>query len=265
MTARKVIRIDEEKCDGCGQCATACAEGAIQIIGGKARLVSETYCDGLGACLGECPQGAITLEERQAEDFDPAAVEAHLARKQGAEKTRLSTQGPGPVPHFAGCPGSASRSIERPAHISSASGPESPAAQTPQLSNWPVQLHLVPVQASFYDGADLLVAADCAPFAFADFHGRFIAGKKLIIGCPKLDDVSAYAEKLRRIFSLNDIRSVEVVFMEVPCCFGLVRLVQEALAQSGKEIPLSLVKIGIRGDSHQCPSLRTPVVQSVSV
>jgi ferredoxin len=265
MTVRKVIRIDEEKCDGCGQCATACAEGAIRIIEGKARLVSETYCDGLGACLGECPQGAITLEERQAEDFDPAAVEAHLARKHGPEKTRLSPLGPVPAHHFAGCPGSASRSIERPAQAPSASRPDRTDAQTPQLSNWPVQLHLVPVQAPFYDGADLLVAADCAPFAYADFHNRFIAGKKLIIGCPKLDDVSAYAEKLRRIFSLNDIRSVEVVFMEVPCCFGLVRLVQEALALSGKDIPLSLVKIGIQGDSHQCPSPGRPVVQNVSV
>ena len=253
VAVRKVIRIDEEKCDGCGQCATACAEGAIQIIEGKARLVSETYCDGLGACLGECPQGAIAMEERNADEFDPAAVAAHMSKLSGKDKPQAPAAGH--MPHFAGCPGSATQSIRRtPAAASSGETGHHPQTAA-QLSNWPVQLHLVPVRAPFFDGADLLIAADCAPFAFADFHRRFIAGKKLIIACPKLDDVSVYADKLREIFSLNDIRSVEIAFMEVPCCFGLVRLVQQALSESGKHIPLLAARLGIRGEALQLQEL----------
>jgi ferredoxin len=255
MPVRKVIRIDEGKCDGCGQCATACAEGAIQIIQGKARLVSETYCDGLGACLGECPQGAITLEERQAGDFDPGAVTVHLAALAGENQ-------PQPAAQFAACPGSASQAIER----NSCAGARADRAHPgipPHLSNWPVQLHLVPARAAFYEGADLLIAADCVPFAFADFHQQFIAGKKLLIGCPKLDDTSIYLNKLRQIFSLNNIRSIEIAIMEVPCCFGLFRLVQQALAECGKDIPLLMAKLGTHGEILQRSALPTdlPVIR----
>ncbi|MFH1572452.1 MAG: 4Fe-4S binding protein [Acidobacteriota bacterium] len=246
MPVRKVITVDEEKCDGCGQCVPSCAEGAIQVIDGKARLVSETYCDGLGACLGDCPQGAILLEERQADDFDPAAVEAHLARLKQTPETPVHPLR-GNHGH-SGCPGSLSQTIIRDREAEQSPRPAPAAGLRAHLSNWPVQLHLVPVQAPYFAGADLLIAADCAPFAFADFHSQFLAGKKLIIGCPKLDDTSAYLDKLVQIFSLNDIRSVEVAFMEVPCCFGLVSLVQQAVSAAGKRIPVSLSKLGIRGD-----------------
>jgi ferredoxin len=261
MPVRKVIRIDEEKCDGCGQCATACAEGAIQIIQGKARLVSETYCDGLGACLGECPQGAITLEERQAGDFDPVAVTAHLAALAGSDKPQTVPHRPQPRAQSAGCPGSTSQAIERDSRARGKGDRAQGAEVIPQLSNWPVQLHLTPVCAPSFDGADLLIAADCAPFAFAEFHQQFIAGKKLLIGCPKLDDTSIYADKLRQIFSLNNIRSIEIAIMEVPCCFGLFRLVQQALAECGKDIPLLIAKLGIRGEILQ----RTPLPADLPV
>ena len=252
MAVRKIIRIDEEKCDGCGQCVPACAEGAIQVIDGKARLVSETYCDGLGACLGECPQDAIRIEERQAEEFDPAAVAIHLAGLSAKEKKPQSA-----IREFvahqehSGCPGATSREISREPVAASDPGTDARPAAVSRLSNWPVQLHLAPVQAPFFNGADILIAADCAPFAFADFHEKFIAGKKLLIGCPKLDDSSAYVDKLTQILALNDIRSIEIAFMEVPCCFGLVSLVKQALDNCGSDIPLKLAKIGIRGELQQ--------------
>jgi len=250
---RKIIRIDEEKCDGCGQCADACAEGAIQIVGGKARLVSETYCDGLGACIGDCPRGAITIEEREAAEFDAEAVRRHLA--QGARvpaklKTPLPTAaGPAAMPpngHV--CPGTFAQMLQanRAAQRSAGDSPSSPAAAS-ALANWPVQLRLVPVNAPYFDGADLLIAADCAPFALADFHARLLDGKILLIGCPKLDDVEFYRQKLAEIFRQNEIRSVEVAYVEVPCCFGLVQIVRDSLAEAGKQIPLVLTKIGIRG------------------
>jgi len=252
MPVRKVIRIDEEKCDGCGQCVPSCAEGAIQVIDGKARLVSETYCDGLGACLGECPQDAIRMEERNADEFDPDAVAVHLSRLKAAGTGQGSGGHPLPVAHPPhACPGSLSQALAGNAAAAEFPGGASAAAPIPRLSNWPVQLHLAPVQAPYFDGADLLIAADCAPFAFADFHSRFIAGKRLLIGCPKLDDTSAYFEKLAQICSLNSVRSIEIAYMEVPCCFGLVTLVRQAAAASGREIPVSMVKLGIRGEILQ--------------
>jgi len=245
---RKIIRIDEEKCDGCGRCADACAEGAIRIIGGKARLVSETYCDGLGACLGDCPQGAITIEEREAEEFDAKTVEGHVAAQKPAQP-REKPRPPAAATHAQGhaCPGTLAQMLHPRSATPPGAGDAAGDGPEPQLHNWPVQIRLVPVQAPYFQGAHLLIAADCVPFAFADFHRRLLSGKVVLIGCPKLDDVEFYREKLAEIFRQNDIRSVEVAHMEVPCCFGLVQLVRFALADAGKEIPLLLTKIGIRG------------------
>lgn len=255
---RKIIRIDEEKCDGCGQCATACAEGAIEIADGKARLASETYCDGLGACIGECPRGALTIEEREADGFDVAAVNAHLSAEKAPARAPHAKHGhapaePGREKHNkdqlpCGCPGSSARSLRAGAcpetHAEAAEAGPAPSL----LGNWPVQIKLVPVNAPYLDGARLLISADCVPFAFAGFHGKFLDGRVLMVGCPKLDDADFYRSKLAQVFRQNDIRSVEVLYMEVPCCFGLVHLVRTALAESGKEIPLALTKIGVRGD-----------------
>lgn len=237
-TVRKIIRIDAEKCDGCGQCAQACQEGAIRIVQGKAQLVSEGYCDGLGACIGECPQGAIAIEERPAKEFDAKAVERHLAQRQKARRTAEGRQ------TACGCPGAAARTLR-----SAQAGPRDAGGETvpSRLTNWPVQLRLAPVKAPYFRGARVLIAADCVPFALADFHAQFLAGRTLLIGCPKLDDVSLYRDKLTQIFAQNDIKSVEVLHMEVPCCFGLVHVVRSALEDSGKKIPLRTVKIGING------------------
>ncbi len=243
---RKIIRIDEEKCDGCGLCVPACPEGAIRIIDGKARLVSEIYCDGLGACLGECPQDAITIEERDAAEFDEEAVKRHLA---GQAKPAVPEKPvAAPATAAAGCPGMLARMLReaRPAPVADDDGAtgESPS----QLANWPVQIKLVPVMAPYFRGARLLIAADCVPFAFADFHRRFLAGRTLLIGCPKLDDAAVYRAKLTEIFTANDIQSIDVLFMEVPCCFGLVQLVRLALENVPKDIPLTLTRIGLRGE-----------------
>ena len=258
MAIRKIVLIDEEKCNGCGVCVPACAEGAIQIIEGKARPVSEIYCDGLGACLGECPQGAITIEEREAADFDEAAVHAHLETIGRAVATGVGAHGGhgGPMGHDhrgGGCPGSRMMAFKkshgpaRDAFSQEVSAPPiGPIAS--ELEQWPVQLTLVPVEAPYFKGADLVVAADCVPFAYANFHRRFLRGHALAIGCPKLDDPEYYLEKLTQIFARNDLRSVTVVHMEVPCCFGLLRIVREAAARSGKNIPIVAVNISVQGE-----------------
>jgi len=234
---RKIIRIDEEKCDGCGICADACHEGAIQIIGGKAKLVKESYCDGLGDCIGPCPQDAITIEERFADEYDEDAVQKHL------EERDSSTEPAKPV--VCACPGSAVRELSHPAEpMETASSEIVPSS----LSTWPVQITLVPPNAPFLSDSDLLIAADCVPFAFPDFHNRFIKGRVALVGCPKLDDPGYYADKFTEIFKVNEIRSITVVYMEVPCCGGLVQLVHKALIQSGKQIPITFLKIGIKGD-----------------
>ncbi len=250
MAVRRIITIDEEKCDGCGVCVPACAEGAIQITGGKARLVSETYCDGLGACLGECPQDAIHLEEREAADYDEGAVENHLNKLKAASSPIASLPNPELQQIHAGhsCPGSAMRTFGVPAATAAAAEIVTGAQQQSQLRNWPVQLYLAPTRAPYFDNADLLIAADCVPFALADFHGQFLAGKTLLIGCPKLDNVELYLNKLAEIFSSNEIKSVEIAFMEVPCCFGLMQIVQKAIQMAQKDIPVELVKIGLRGE-----------------
>lgn len=243
MSLRKIIKIDEDKCNGCGLCVPSCAEGAIQIIDGKARLVKEQYCDGLGACLGECPQDAITIEEREADDFDAHAAEKHieeLKRKEALKKPAEQK----PAPQLHACPGSALRSFKPAVPQNDINETKNSASQ---LSTWPVQLRLVPVTAPYLNNADVLIAADCVPFAFANFHTRFLRNKTVLVGCPKLDDISYYLDKLTDIFKTNNVNSVEIVYMEVPCCFGIVQAVRMAIESSGKEIPLTLTKVGIRG------------------
>jgi len=227
---RKIVRIDEDKCDGCGLCVPSCAEGAIQIVDGKAKLVSETYCDGLGACLGECPRGAITIEEREAEEFDERAAEKH---KQSLEQD---------LP--CGCPSATVTQFSRQGAPVSADS----SCRQSLLGHWPVQLTLVPPKAPFLQGADVVLAADCVPFAYADFHRDFIQGRALLVACPKLDDFHAHLEKLTEILRQSDVKSLTVVHMEVPCCSGLVQMAKRAISDSGKDIPLHEVTVGIKGD-----------------
>jgi len=231
---RKIVHIDEEKCNGCGLCIPNCAEGAIKIIDGKAKLVSDKLCDGLGACLGHCPQGAITIIEREAEEFDEQAVHAATHRTQHHS-----------VPHpFGGCPGSRMRMFED-TEEQNDEGPE--PGQKSQLRQWPVQLMLVPVNAPYFKNADLLITADCVPFAYADYHADLLKGKKVVVGCPKLDDIHYYSEKLTEIIKNNDLKSITVAYMEVPCCMGIVMAAERAIAASGKDIPLNKVQISIDG------------------
>ncbi len=231
-TARKIVKIDEARCNGCGECATACVEGAIKIINGKAKLVSETYCDGLGACLGECPQGAITIEERSALPFNEEEA------KQHAHATAHET-----IP--CGCPGTAVREIER-EDIVGSHGEAAPRQS--MLRNFPFQLALVPPAAPFLREADLVLSSDCAPFAYAGFHEDFLAGHTLLIACPKLDNFKAHEEKLTEIIRRNNLKSLTVLRMEVPCCSGLTYMAGEAIEASGKNVPLREVVISVRGD-----------------
>jgi Pyruvate/2-oxoacid:ferredoxin oxidoreductase delta subunit len=241
---RLVVSIDEDKCNGCGLCVPSCAEGALQIVNGKARLVSDVLCDGLGACLGDCPQGALTVEEREAPAFDEEIVKEHLARTAAAVAPK-----PAPVPAFqgGGCPGAAAMTLGRPA-ARGAVQPLSAQAEVSELTNWPVQLMLMPVRAPYLSGADLLVCADCVPFAYPNFHRDLVRGKVVAIGCPKLDDARHYVEKLATLLRDNDVNSVTVAHMEVPCCSGIVRIVRDALALSGKDIPARDVMITISGE-----------------
>jgi Pyruvate/2-oxoacid:ferredoxin oxidoreductase delta subunit len=246
MTVRKIVRIDEEKCDGCGQCIPNCREGALRVVDGKARLVSDRYCDGLGACLGVCPRDAITVIEREADEFDEQAVAAFHA-----------VGGPHMRAAHGGCPGAALMSFAAGDDAAPASEPsDSPSA----LRQWPVQLELVPVNAPFFDGADLLLVADCVPFAVADFHARFLRGRKLLVGCPKLDDTARYAAKLAAILKGNDIRSLTIVHMEVPCCFGLVALARRALAESEKQVPVQEVVVGVQGAVREREAAVMPTI-----
>lgn len=230
---RRVIQIDEEKCNGCGICAEACHEGAIGIVEGKAKLLHDDYCDGLGDCLPNCPVGAISFIEREAAAYDEAAVQEN-------KKKQMQAMGQAPV---GGCPGSRMRQLERkPAEENQNAG--SPVSS--QLRQWPVQIKLAPVNAPYFDGAKLLIAADCTAYAYGSFHQDFIRGKVTLIGCPKLDDVD-YSEKLTEIIRNNDIKSVTVVRMEVPCCGGLEHAAVTALKNSGKFIPWNVVTISIDG------------------
>ena len=228
---RKIIRIDRERCNGCGACAKACHEGAIEIINGKAELVREHFCDGLGDCLPECPTGAISFEEREAPAYDEKAVKE-------AQKNQAA-------PKHMGCPGAKSMQIRRPTAPETGT-PASNPAQMSALRNWPVQIKLAPVSAPYFNGAKLLIAADCTAYAYASFHQDFIRNKLTLIGCPKLDQVD-YSEKLTAIIQGNDIQSVTIVRMEVPCCGGLEMAVKKALQNSGKFIPWQVVTISIDG------------------
>ena len=245
MAVRSVIRIDEEKCDGCAKCVTSCAEGAIAVIDGKARLVSEVYCDGLGACLGDCPQGAITIEEREAEAFDEIKVHEHLRRLQSKPHTAVSLA-VAEAPHQ--CPGSMMRSLRHQVAPPAGERQELEPAFPSELVNWPVQLALVSPQAPYLHEADLLLVADCVPFACADFHRRFLHGKPVIIGCPKLDQPEPYIQKLAQIFHSAQPRSLTVVRMEVPCCGGLTRIAEYAAEMAGSDVPMQEVNVSIRGE-----------------
>lgn len=230
---RKMVSIDEAKCNGCGLCIRACHEGALQLIAGKAKLVSDSYCDGLGACLPECPTGAIAIIERDAAAFDAEAVKRHLANRHAKSE---------PAQASCGCPGSSAKVIAR--------GTENSIGDTKscrsQLRQWPCQLKLVPANAPYFSGAHLLVAADCSAFAYANLHADFMRNKVTLIGCPKLDAIN-YAAKLTEILQLHEIKSITVLRMEVPCCGGLVNALKEALANSGKLIPWQVVVIGTDG------------------
>lgn len=236
---RKIIKIDEDLCNGCGNCVPACAEGALEIIDGKARVTAEVYCDGLGACLGECPTGALTIEEREADEFDEHAVEKMLAAKERPpEASRALPMAAG------GCP--SARMVQSfgtaPAADSGAGEPVESA-----LSHWPVQIMLVPPTAPFLKGADLLVLADCVPVAFPTLHRDFLQGKRVMLGCPKFDDVEAYIDKFAQIGRQSGVRNITTVVMEVPCCSALPVIVQKGMQRSGARIPLEEVVISVRG------------------
>ncbi|MFH1779094.1 MAG: 4Fe-4S dicluster domain-containing protein [Candidatus Omnitrophota bacterium] len=261
MKKRKIIKIDEEKCNGCGNCIPACPEQAIQIVetpkGKKARLVKEFYCDGLGACLGSCPVGALTIKEREVLPYDEEATIAHIKEvapemlKTHLEHLRDHAQElPRHHSHkmpkgMTACPSAQiihwGREEEKPIT-------QKEVSTSSELRQWPIQLHLVNPDAPYFKNADLIIVADCVPFAYADFHQHFLRNKAVAIGCPKLDDVDAYIEKLTQIFKTANPRSIKVIHMEVPCCFGLRHIVEEAIKLSGKKIPLENVIVGIKGE-----------------
>jgi ferredoxin len=274
MTKRSIIKIDEKKCNGCGLCIPNCPEGALKVIDGKVRLISDLFCDGLGACIGHCPEGAISIEEREAEKYDEKKVmtniipqgenviKEHLKHlkdhneknylkeaidclnEQGIENPLKEEQETKPLP--CGCPGTALRKIK----VEESEDEIEIGKQKSQLRQWPVQLNLLPPFASFFNDSDLLVCADCVPFAHANFHSDLLKGKSLVIGCPKLDDVQSYEEKLTEIFKNNNIKSVTVAIMEVPCCYSLYSSVESAINKSGKKIPLIKEVIGIDGNKN---------------
>lgn len=238
---RKIIKIDEDKCTGCGLCVSACAEGALQLVDGKARLVKESYCDGLGACLPKCPVDAIEIEEREADAFDEKEVARHLAAA-GAPVHAAAAHG-----HQGhACPGSALRQMKRTQPPLATARQEARAAS--ELGHWPVQLMLVPPGAPFLKGADIVVSADCVPFAYPSFHARYLRGRALLVGCPKLDDIEYYAEKLKDIIREAAPRSLTVVRMQVPCCGGIASAVVAARDEVSPEVPVTIETISIEGN-----------------
>lgn len=251
LMKRAIVEIDESLCDGCGECVPGCAEGALQVVAGKVRLVGDALCDGLGACLGDCPRGALKVVEREATPFDAHAVAFHM------EKLHAPPPPPPPPPvaprrpllgvvqpvaTSSGCPGSRSRDL------GPAPRPAAAAGGASQLTHWPVQIGLVSPQAPWLAGADLLVAADCVPFAYADFHRDLLAGRRVLVGCPKLDDLPASVEKLAQVLAAARPRSVTVARMEVPCCGGILRAVAEARRRAAPDVPVQDVVIGVAGD-----------------
>lgn len=256
MAYREMVKIDEDKCDGCGLCVPSCAEGAIQIIDGKAKLVSDSLCDGLGACLGDCPQGAITVEKRSAAEFDEVAVEDHL-KKIGRKFIPHSH----PVPPVGGCPSAQVKSFSPPAtgggcpsaklmnfSKQEAAVTDESGQRPSELRQWPVLLNLVPPTAPFLEGKEVLLSADCAPFAYADFHKDILKGRSVVVGCPKFDDAQLYIEKLSAMIKGGGITKLVVAHMEVPCCSGLIAIAKQAIEASGIDMPLETIKIGIQGE-----------------
>nr|WP_330404384.1 4Fe-4S binding protein [Clostridioides difficile] len=232
---RKIIKIDERKCNGCGLCVEACHEEAIGMVNGKAKLLRDDYCDGLGDCLPTCPTNAISFEYREAAEYDEAAVKANMEAKKAQKKTLAC-----------GCPGSQSKSINREVSNSTSISNDIVEIKGSQLNQWPVQIKLVPTNASYLKNASLLIAADCTAYAYGNFHNKFMKNKVTLIGCPKLDEVD-YAEKLTEILKENDIKNIVVTRMEVPCCGGIVNAVKTALQNSGKMIPWQIVTISVDG------------------
>lgn len=275
MSKRKIIKINEQKCNGCGLCIPNCPEGALQIINGKARLISDLFCDGLGACIGHCPEGAITTEEREAEKYDEKKVMqnivkqgkntiiAHLKHlkehnemeylKQAIEVLREKnieiphdavSGGQGPLP--CGCPGTMVKDFSSEKKVDSDSKKTAPNQS--QLRQWPVQIMLVPANAPYLNNTDILIAADCVPFTYADFHSDLLKDRKLLVGCPKLDDIEFYKERLSQILKNNNVRSITYAHMEVPCCFGLIGVIKTAITDSGKDIAFKDINISIKGE-----------------
>ncbi len=253
MPTRKIVQIDESKCDGCGQCVPSCAEGAIRIVAGKARLVSDVYCDGLGACLGHCPQDAITVIEREALPFDERAAHAHVAALLEPETPR---------PASGGCPGAAVKSLrlnilsDAPA-ARFAEGGVAADPSSSRLANWPLQLPLVPPTAPYLQDANVLLVADCVPVAHPDFHRRFLDGRPVLMGCPKLDHAAAHVQKLAQIVRVAGLRSITVLHMEVPCCTGLVQIAQAAVAAAGGGVPIHDITIALDGRELTAAAPRT--------
>jgi NAD-dependent dihydropyrimidine dehydrogenase PreA subunit len=237
---RKIIEIDEELCNGCGQCVPSCAEGALQVVDGKARLVKDIYCDGLGACLGECPTGALTILEREADEFDEEAVEEYLKSKE-EEKPQEETMA-------CGCPSTQIQSFVTAESCEKANIPTVQSSQRSELSHWPVQIRLIPPDAPFLKGADLLVASDCTPVAYPDFHKDFLKGRTVMVGCPKFDDSNEYINRFAEIFKKADIKSVTILVMDVPCCQGMPVIVEKAMELAGKKIPIEKIIISGRGE-----------------
>jgi len=242
MVMRNIVKIDVERCDGCGQCVNACAEGAIKIVNGKAKLISEIYCDGLGACIGHCPQDAITIEKRETVEFSEEATKAHLAKEKNAQAQT----------NFV-CPGMTAKDLRKKdkPHES-----EIPKVQS-QLSHWPVQLKLVSPHAPYFANADLLLVADCVPFAMGDFHSRFLTDHSIAVGCPKLDDAEFYVEKLAAILQANNLNSLTVIHMEVPCCSGLTQIARKAIAKNKIEMSFEDVTIDLQGNVSRTETVQT--------
>jgi len=276
MVKRKIIKINQEKCNGCGLCIPNCPEGALQIIDGKARLISDLFCDGLGACIGYCPEGAITIEEREAGKYDEKRVmenivkqgknviKAHLAHLKGHNQDKYLKEAidflkeknievpleeeaaDGGHKDPSGCPGSKTMDF-RAGHTPTAEKKTEIRGES-QLKTWPIQIKLVPAFAPFLQNVDLLIAADCVPFTYADFHQDLLKDKILLVGCPKLDDLDYYQEKISQTLKHNKIKSITYAHMEVPCCFGLIGVIKNAISASGKEIPFKEVVISIKGE-----------------
>ncbi len=257
MALRPMVLIDEELCNGCGDCVPSCAEGAIQIIDGKAKLVADNLCDGLGACLGDCPEGAISVVDREAVEFDEAAVEDHLQDLKKEESLKHAAAAPAATPHGhsdgeapCGCPGSLMQMFDEPSDAAPAAvGPGDGASAPSALRQWPIQLHLVSPMAPYFEGADVLLAADCCAFSMGDFHTNHLQGKSLAVACPKLDQgQDVYLQKLVAMIDQAKINTLTVMIMEVPCCAGLVQLATQAASSAGRKVPLKKLTVGLKGD-----------------